>query len=71
MQGLTERQKGVLDFCRAYLAANDQMPTTRIICARFRWRSSSGAGVHLRALERKGALERNEAGNLRFRRGEA
>lgn len=59
MQRLTERQSEVLEFIRAYAEENGYSPTVREIAEHFGLRSTNAVADHLRALERKGALERD------------
>lgn len=70
--GLTTKQAELLAFMREFEAANDNMPSDRTIAAHFGWKSPNSAFEHLRALARKGCIERNAQGGWRFTRsGEA
>jgi repressor LexA len=60
MQGLTARQQMVLDFIRQSIADRGYPPTLREIGARMGIRSTNGVNDHLRALERKGYLTRED-----------
>jgi len=60
MQGLTQRQQMVLDFIRQSIADRGYPPTLREIGARMGIRSTNGVNDHLRALERKGYLTRED-----------
>src|SRR5271169_2749959 len=60
MQGLTERQQMVLDFIRESIIDRGYPPTLREIGARMGIRSTNGVNDHLRALERKGYLKRED-----------
>ena len=60
MQGLTERQQMVLDFIRQSISDRGYPPTLREIGARMGIRSTNGVNDHLRALERKGYLTRED-----------
>src|SRR2546425_2936225 len=60
MQGLTSRQQMVLDFIRESIADRGYPPTLREIGARMGIRSTNGVNDHLRALERKGYLTRED-----------
>jgi repressor LexA len=60
MQGLTTRQQMVLDFIRQSIADRGYPPTLREIGARMGIRSTNGVNDHLRALERKGYLTRED-----------
>lgn len=55
---LTDRQQEVLDFLRDYQGAEGVYPSTREIQQHFGFASQTAAMSHLRALERKGALQR-------------
>ena len=60
MVALTERQQMVLDFIRASIVERGYPPTLREIGARMGIRSTNGVNDHLRALERKGYLTRED-----------
>ncbi len=60
VQGLTERQQLVLDFIRQSIADRGYPPTLREIGAKMGIRSTNGVNDHLRALERKGYLTRED-----------
>lgn len=60
MQGLTQRQQMVLDFIRQSITERGYPPTLREIGARMGIRSTNGVNDHLRALERKGYLTRED-----------
>ncbi|TDS74394.1 LexA DNA binding domain-containing protein [Comamonas sp. JUb58] len=66
---LPPRQMDVLNFMLAFHAENDQLPPKAEIARHFGFRSPNAAQCHVDALERKGFLERNRIGNLRFARG--
>jgi repressor LexA len=60
MQGLTQRQHQVLDFIRQSITERGYPPTLREIGAHMGIRSTNGVNDHLRALERKGYLTRED-----------
>ncbi len=60
MQGLTGRQQMVLDFIRESITMRGYPPTLREIGAKMGIRSTNGVNDHLRALERKGYLTRED-----------
>src|SRR3954447_9558484 len=60
MQGLTERQQQVLEYIRSSIADRGYPPTLREIGAHMGIRSTNGVNDHLRALERKGYLTRED-----------
>jgi repressor LexA len=60
MQGLTERQQQVLEYIRSSIAHRGYPPTLREIGAHMGIRSTNGVNDHLRALERKGYLRRED-----------
>jgi len=60
MQGLTQRQQMVLDYIRQSINDRGYPPTLREIGARMGIRSTNGVNDHLRALERKGYLKRED-----------
>ena len=60
MQGLTQSQQMVLDFIRQSIHDRGYPPTLREIGARMGIRSTNGVNDHLRALERKGYLKRED-----------
>jgi repressor LexA len=60
MVGLTQRQQMVLDFIRSSIIDRGYPPTLREIGSRMGIRSTNGVNDHLRALERKGYLTRED-----------
>lgn len=60
MQALTERQQAALDYIRHSIQTMGYPPTLREIAAHMGIRSTNGVNDHLRALERKGYLARQE-----------
>src|SRR6185295_1981636 len=60
MRELTERQRDVLNFIRAFTARHGVPPTVREIGEKFRV-TPRAAFDHLRALERKGMLQRRHS----------
>jgi repressor LexA len=60
MQGLTDRQHQVLEYIRSSIAHRGYPPTLREIGAHMGIRSTNGVNDHLRALERKGYLTRED-----------
>lgn len=55
---LTKRQQELLDFLRKYHTETGLMPSTREIQAHFGFASQTAAVSHLRALEKKGVIQR-------------
>ena len=55
---LTDRQKELLDFLKAEFSNTGIMPSTREIQAHFGFKSQTAAMGHLRALEKKGVIQR-------------
>jgi len=60
MQRLTDRQQQVLSFIRSSITDRGYPPTLREIGAHMGIRSTNGVNDHLRALERKGYLRRED-----------
>jgi repressor LexA len=60
MQGLTKRQEQTLDFIRSSISERGYPPTLREIGEHMGIRSTNGVNDHLRALERKGYLRRED-----------
>ncbi len=60
MQGLTKRQEQTLDFIRSSIEERGYPPTLREIGEHMGIRSTNGVNDHLRALERKGYLRRED-----------
>jgi repressor LexA len=60
MQGLTERQQQVLKYIQDSITERGYPPTLREIGAHMGIRSTNGVNDHLRALERKGYLTRED-----------
>lgn len=58
MQGLTSRQKEILEFISARIEEDGYPPTIREIGEHMGIRSTNGVNDHLKALERKGFLQR-------------
>lgn len=59
MTTLTSRQSEILDFIKSEITTNQRPPTVRGIGNRFGIRSPNGVLCHLKALERKGLIERD------------
>ena len=55
---LTDRQREMLEFLRSYQRQHGVMPSTRDIQNAFGFSSQTAAMSHLRALEKKGAIQR-------------
>lgn len=67
---LTARQQDILEMIRSFISSNGVPPTISEICAHFKFRSSS-CFDHLKALERKGYLERSsKARSIRLKEEE-
>jgi len=60
LPNLTAKQRGVFDFIQTTIATRQTSPTVREIGAQFGIRSQNGVMCHLRALEKKGVIERIE-----------
>jgi len=60
MQGLTQRQEQTLSFIRSSIEERGYPPTLREIGTHMGIRSTNGVNDHLRALERKGYLSRED-----------
>ncbi len=60
MQGLTKRQEQTLDYLRQSIEQRGDPPTLREIGEYMGIRSTNGVNDHLRALERKGYLRRED-----------
>ena len=59
-EALTERQREILDFITASINERGYPPTLREIGTHFGIRSTNGVNDHLRALEKKGYLQRED-----------
>jgi len=57
MQELTKRQQEILRMIQSHIERTGFPPTRTDICIHFGFRSPTAADDHLRALERKGAIE--------------
>ncbi len=55
---LTKRQNQVLEFIRKYTIENQKPPTIREICKKFNFKSTNSAHSILKALEKKGYIQR-------------
>jgi repressor LexA len=71
MQRLTERQQQVLEYIRSSITRRGYPPTLREIGAHMGIRSTNGVNDHLRALERKGYLTREDMKSRALRPCEA
>jgi SOS-response transcriptional repressor LexA len=60
VKDLTQRQQKVLDFIKSSIAERGYPPTLREIGAHMGIRSTNGVNDHLRAIERKGGLTRED-----------
>ena len=58
VQGLTDRQREILDFIVRWVEEQGFPPTLQEIAGKFRLASANAARDHLMALERKGYLRR-------------
>lgn len=67
---LTRTQWRVLGFIKAYLAAEDRIPTGHDTAKAFGWKSANSAFEHFEALVRRGALEKRGHGFYRLARAE-
>jgi SOS-response transcriptional repressor LexA len=63
---LTDRQQRILVFCDRFLTQNDQLPTYQAITDHFGWASTNSAFEAMAGLERRGLIERNALGRMRF-----
>ena len=61
MDGLTRRQKDVLEYLRSYIGENGYAPCVRDICQALNLKSTSTAHAHLIKLENKGYISRDPA----------
>src|SRR5690349_24436199 len=59
-EALTQRQREILDFISASIAERGFPPTLREIGEHFHIRSTNGVNDHLKALEKKGHLRRED-----------
>ena len=73
MNELTSRQQEILAFLKAWIAENGMPPTRAEMCSAMGFRSPNAAEEHLRALERKGAIEMlaGSSRGIRIREGGA
>ena len=60
MLPLTKRQAEMLAYIREYLSEEGVAPTVRELANRFGLRATNAVADHLRALERKGYLRRED-----------
>ena len=65
-KALTVKQRQVYDYMRAFLAENDELPPMWAVAKHFGYKSMNAARCHVEMLMRKGFIERNAIGNLRF-----
>lgn len=57
---LTSKQQQIFNFIRGHIESKGYPPTIRDICREFDIRSPNGVMCHLRALQKKGKINRNE-----------
>lgn len=57
MQGLTPKQKNVLDYLKVFIKEHFYAPTLAEIQAHFRFKSINAVSKHLKALQSKGAVQ--------------
>ena len=67
---LSDTQAKVLAYMVKFLELNDQLPTMAKIAEAFGWASPNAADTHVRAMEKKGYLARNELTNLMLARAD-
>ena len=60
MRELTERQRQILEFITESITVRGYSPTLREIGQQMGIKSTNGVNDHLKALERKGFLERDD-----------
>jgi repressor LexA len=60
MLELTDRQQEVLDFIRDFTRSSGYPPTMREIAAHFEFSSTNAAASHVKALEKKGVIRRDQ-----------
>jgi repressor LexA len=61
MEGLTRRQRDVLEYLKKYINENGYAPCVRDICDALNLKSTSTAHAHLTKLESKGYISRDPA----------
>lgn len=61
---LSDTQAKVLAYMVKFLELNDQLPPMAKIAEDFGWASPNAADTHVKAMEKKGYLTRNELNNL-------
>src|SRR3954463_13576728 len=66
---LTQRQRDILDFISASISERGFPPTLREIGEHFNIRSTNGVNDHLKALEKKGHLRREDLKSRAMRPG--
>lgn len=67
MNGLTTRQAQVLDYLKTATRRRGYPPTLREIAVHFGIKSTNGVNDHLRALERKGYIDRTSGASRGIR----
>ncbi|MGL4423030.1 MAG: transcriptional repressor LexA [Gemmataceae bacterium] len=60
MEALTEKQSQILHYIQSHIQSQGYPPTIRDICKAFNIKSPNGVMCHLRALEAKGKINRNQ-----------
>lgn len=63
---LSPVQAATLDYAWEFYQQNDQLPPLHVICENFGWASRQAAVDVMKALEKKGYVERNAVKKYRF-----
>jgi SOS-response transcriptional repressor LexA len=67
----SDKQIEVYQFLVDYFNRNDQLPSCRAISNHFGWSSDNAAFCFMSTLQKRGFIEKNDAGKWRFSRGKS
>lgn len=68
IEAMPDRQREVLSYCVEFQSKNDHLPTVALLRKKMGYKSPNSGQKALVALEKRGLLDRNECGRLRFAR---
>lgn len=66
MSELTAKQREYVTYMRAFFVENDQLPSNKAMCQRFRV-THNAVQTHVRAICKKGYIQKNQIG--KYKRG--
>lgn len=64
---LTDKQRAIFDYCVDFFHKNHRLPSHKDVCQQFNFTASNSAAGHLKALVKKGWLEKTDRFHYKFR----